>query len=356
MGDGAPERRLVEERRRHHHQRVEPAACLPDIFDDEVARKVGVEPRLVLERVVDLAERHRARFEPAVEHVLDPAHGRLAGGVVRVRPGQRVDMRAVQVRRAHAEIPLELVERAVDVDPRELRIVGFPHRDRRPPEAVAADVPVAGVGEPVAEDAVLDVLRHPGDALVELDHALAEGGDLDVPGRDRLVDQRLVGPPAVRIIVVVGLVADDDAVRLEVADDVLVRLEDVLAGIGRHLAGEVALEIDRVDHRDAGGLRHRHVVLAEGRGDVDDAGALAELDEGAAEDDEGFLGRREEREHRLVAPPDQFRALEAADLDEAVELPGIGVARSIGEDPVLAALLHQRVVGLRMNGEREVRR
>ena len=56
------ERRLVEERRRHHHQRVEPAARLPDVLDDEIAGEVAVEPVLVLERVVHLAERHRARL------------------------------------------------------------------------------------------------------------------------------------------------------------------------------------------------------------------------------------------------------------------------------------------------------
>ena len=67
------------------------------------------------------------------------------------------------------------------------------------------------LAEPVAEDAVADVRRHPVDVLVELDHAVAEGGDLHVPGRHRLVDQRLVGAPAMRIVVVVGLVADDDA-------------------------------------------------------------------------------------------------------------------------------------------------
>ncbi len=103
-----------------------------------------------------------------------------------------------------------------------------------------------------------------------------------------------------RIIVLVGLVADDRAGFLEVADDVLVGLEDVLAGIGRHRVGEVAGKIDRIDDRHAGGLRDVHVVLAEGRGDVHDASALAELDELAAEHDESVLGVGEEGEERLV--------------------------------------------------------
>jgi hypothetical protein len=88
----------------------------------------------------------------------------------------------VQVGGADAEVALELVERAVDVDPRVRRVVAHPHRDRRAPEAVAADRPVAGALEPLAELAVADVLGHPVDLLVELDHAVAEGGDLHVPG------------------------------------------------------------------------------------------------------------------------------------------------------------------------------
>ena len=71
---------------------------------------------------------------------------------------------------------------------------------------------------------------------------------------------------------------------------VLVGLEDVLARIGRHLAGEVAGEIDRIDHRQAFRLADVQVVLAEGRRDMDDAGALAHLDEIAGDDAEGAFG------------------------------------------------------------------
>ena len=55
VADAAAERRAVEQRRRQHHQRVEPAARLADIFDDEVAGEMALEPVLVLERIVHLA-------------------------------------------------------------------------------------------------------------------------------------------------------------------------------------------------------------------------------------------------------------------------------------------------------------
>ena len=69
----------------------------------------------------------------------------------------------------------ELVDLAEDeglVDAREARVVRLPHRHRRSPEAVPGDRPVAGVLQPLAEDAVLDVVRRPGDLLVEREHAL----------------------------------------------------------------------------------------------------------------------------------------------------------------------------------------
>jgi hypothetical protein len=109
VADAAAERGPVEERRRQHVQRVEPAPGLADVLHDEVARIVAVEPVRVLERVVHLGERHRARLEPAVQYFRHPAHHRLPGRVVRVRPGEIVDAGPVQVVRAHAEVALELV-------------------------------------------------------------------------------------------------------------------------------------------------------------------------------------------------------------------------------------------------------
>ena len=80
-------------------------------------------------------------------------------------------------------------------------------------EAVAGDRPVAGALEPLAEGAVAHVVGDPVDLLVELDEAVAERGDLDVPRRHRAVDDRRVGAPAVRVVVLVAVVAEDAAPR-----------------------------------------------------------------------------------------------------------------------------------------------
>ena len=154
-----------------------------------------------------------------------------AGRVVGVRPGQLVDVRAVQidvasrVPRQSAEVALELVERAVDVDARVLGVVALPDRDRRAPVAVAADRPVARALEPLAELAVFDVLGHPGDLLVAREHAVAEVGDAHEPARHGLVDQRVAAAPAVRVGVLVARQAEQAAVLAQQADERLVRVE-----------------------------------------------------------------------------------------------------------------------------------
>ncbi len=89
---------------------------------------------------------------------------------------------------------------------------------------------------------------------------------------------------------------------------------------------------------------------------MDDAGAFAELDELAAEHLEGVLGVGEIGEERLVGSADEIGALHAADLGVVAKLLGVMRARGLGDDDVLAVLLQQRIVRLRMHREREVGR
>jgi hypothetical protein len=186
---------------------------------------------------------------------------------------------AVLVERQAPEVALELGERAVDVDARVGRVVRAPHRDRAAPEPVAGDRPVAGVLQPLAELAVLDVLGHPGDLLVELDHAVLERRDLDEPRRHRHVDQRLPAAPAVRVGVVVGLAAHQDGARrdrgvlpltvgggLEVLDDEGVGVEDVQALVVVDREGEAAVGAHGHHRGDAVAVGELLVLLTEGAG------------------------------------------------------------------------------------------
>ena len=76
----------VEEQGRLGEQRVEPAAGLVDRLADEVGREALLEQLLVLERVVELREGHRAAVVPGVDHRLDPAHLAAALLAVERRP------------------------------------------------------------------------------------------------------------------------------------------------------------------------------------------------------------------------------------------------------------------------------
>ncbi len=102
-----------------------------------------------------------------------------------------------------------------------------------------------------------------------------------------------------RVVVVVGVVADHPTQVLQVGDDPRVGVEDVLAGPLGHVVGEAALVVDRHHERDAGLLADPLVVLAEAGGQVHHAGALAGVDEVGAEDPEGVGGLREVVEQGL---------------------------------------------------------
>src|SRR5690606_26757717 len=132
VDQGGAERGPVEQGRGEDVQRVEQAAGLGGVLDDEVARVVVLEPLGVLERVVDLRERHGAGLEPAVEDLGDAAHGGGAGRIVGVRPGELVDAGPVEVGDLHAEVAFEFGQGAVDVHARVGRVVGDPHGDGRP--------------------------------------------------------------------------------------------------------------------------------------------------------------------------------------------------------------------------------
>ncbi|MDI2021006.1 hypothetical protein PJL18_01522 [Paenarthrobacter nicotinovorans] len=135
VADDIAERRTVEQGRGQDVEHVEPATRLADVLHDEVGGVVGVEPFLVLERIVHLPVRHGTGVEPDIQHVFDAAHGGLARGIVRVGTGQFIDEGPVQVHlsfvvdRQAAEIGFEVGQRTVNVGARVLGVVRLPHRD-----------------------------------------------------------------------------------------------------------------------------------------------------------------------------------------------------------------------------------
>ncbi|MPM72188.1 hypothetical protein SDC9_119161 [bioreactor metagenome] len=170
------ERRLVEQRRAQHHQRVKPAAGLVQPLGDEIGREVGFEMLLVFKRIMLLRIRHRTGFKPAVEHFRNPPQRAFAG---RRRNGHFIDEMLVQVGHLAAG---ELFQLGHTADADHFTLFVAPDRKRRPPVAVAADRPVAGVFQPLAETAVAQVGRHPADFAVGRAEPLLDRFDLDKPG------------------------------------------------------------------------------------------------------------------------------------------------------------------------------
>ena len=166
----------------------------------------------------------------------------------------------------------ELGERS-DAD--HLRGVGVvaPDRQRGAPVPVARERPVDVVLEPPAVAAVLDVRRVPVRPLVLLDQAVADLGGADEPRGQRVVDQRRVAAPAVRIRVLVGLGAPQHAARAELVDQRRVRALEEHPADQRDVGVEVPVRADRVDHLEALGLGHEVVLGAERGRHVHQAGA-----------------------------------------------------------------------------------
>ena len=152
-----------------------------------------------------------------------------------------------------------------------------------------------------------------------------------------------------RVVVFVGVVADDPARLLEVPDDVGVGLEDVHAGPVDDLCGEAALVVDRDDPTDGDAVRlaGRLVVLAEAGRHVDGAGTLGGVDEVGCQDPEGVCAVGEEVEQRGVGASDEVGAGDGADRLGVCQL-GLVALHGVGPEHVHGA------VGVAVQGVGEV--
>ncbi len=311
-------------------QREEPSAGLVDTLGDEVGGEHLAELVGVLERIVYLGVRHRARIEPHVDQVALALH-RLA-----LRRGEHyaVDIGTVQVdvggrvvllrHVAHAEVLIRVLghvaggDTLLDLgdellhrtDALDLRVIlGGPHGQRSAPEARTRQVPVHQTLQPLAEASRTRRFGLPLDRLVEFDHALAQSRGADEPRIQRIVEHRLVRAPAVGIGVGMLFDLERQALRLQHHGYVdiqrgVVETQRIVIGVfhvttrvfavrrgvdaALHELGveilqeeETPLAVDHrlvlaclVDHeqrRDARDLGHAVVVGAERRRDMHDA-------------------------------------------------------------------------------------
>ena len=176
VADAGPERRPVEQRRGQHVQRVEPAAGLADVLDDEVARVVVLEPllrsrtgsapgRTASSRTRTSSRAPRARAASSTARSGRPGWAgrarRPSGRCRSVGPHAEVRARArrgCRRRRRAGSAGSSLFHTGIGEPQNRLRLIDQSR-------ALASHLP---------KRAVLDVLGHPGDLLVELDHAVPE--------------------------------------------------------------------------------------------------------------------------------------------------------------------------------------
>ena len=274
--------------------------------------------------------------------------------------------------------PVEVLERArvalLDVGEACRRLlvlavaVADPHVERRAPPALPRESPVDVVRQEVTESAFLDVLRQPVHGAVVLDRAILERRSPDVPGGPRVLDERVaVGAPAERVIVPVLLGVHEQPGVLQVVLDLFVAVLDPAAAVALEPLHERAIRFHCAEERHVRARGKRapmrvEVVLAEGGGDVNDAGAGVERHEVGCDDapdhvlEAARLGR-EEVERRAVCLADEVRPLELALDLELAELLRQPVEQPAGEDESLAVLgACDHVVEVRPHGGVHVRR
>ena len=253
-------RRLVEDERADRHQRVEPPARLVDGLADVVRRVAGGELLGSAMRISELREGHRTGVVPAVD---DLGHARGLRAALGAREGHLVDVGAVRVEvRQLATAPTAEVGQGLDGG--EMSLGAAPDGQRGAPVAIAGERPVDVVVEPVAVATPLDRLRVPVGALVLPEEIVLDGGRLDVPGRLRVVDERRVASPAVRVGVLVAHVLGEQAASAQVIDQHVVGLLEEHPADEGEVCFEGAVGTHRVDDREAVGAAGDQVVGAEG--------------------------------------------------------------------------------------------
>ena len=204
----------------------------------------------------------------------------------------------------------------------------------------------------------------PADRLVVGEQLVAGARGRHVPARLGVVEQRRAAAPAVRVGVLVDLLAEEQAAGVEVVDqraghlgvldeaaleaddapvELPVRGDRVVEGAVPGRVEDVVLDGDRV------------VVLAEGGGDVDEAGAVLGGDELAGDHREAAgLAVVESEDRPFVVPTDQLTAREA--IDDLNALSQHALYQRLGQNQGLLADPRFHVGDVGRHGNRDVAR
>ena len=271
----------------------------------------------------------------------------------------------MQVIELHASELLEFFDGA---NSNHVAVVAEPHRNRRTPETVTREVPVAGAFEPLAEASVLDVVRHPVHGLVVFDHPFLQSlghavlacnrrVNLQEPSLEGAVNQRNAGTPAVRVAMHNRVLLEHAALFLEEADNFLVGFLCAQALPHRDLVGELAFGIERVEKAEVEFSTLLEVFFTEGRSGMHGASTVfgTHVVGGVNLVVAGQLVRRHEcignAGKRFVVLAHEFGTLASIHDVRVLEVSG---GTACGNPVLLAILFHQVVVHVRAHNDAEV--
>ena len=232
--------------------------------------------------------------------------------------------------------------------------LAHPHGQRRAPVALAGEAPVDDVFQEVPHAAFLDIVRHPVDRAVGGEQLLLDRRHADEPGGAGVVNERRVAAPAEGVIVGEFLGLDQQSARFQVFEDERVGVLDERARPGR-LLGHAAAGVHQLQKGQVVFAADAGVVLAEGRGLMDDAGAVGHGDVAVGHHAPGGLvdQRLLEVEQRLVFHAHQVAAVDEGEVCHGHVLAEHGVDERLRHDDGAAVVVEAGVdlVGVDAEGD-----
>ena len=283
--DAVFKRRTVKQQRRNGFEGVEPAARLVDGFGDEIRREVLLELLLMLKGIVPLRKGHRARIVPAVDNRLVAHHFAAALFAAELHG---IDEGTVELKVCAGIFNRHFAQFRAGADDVHVAAGALPHRQGGTPVAFAGQTPVVDVLQPRSHAAFLDVFRHPVDGAVVAHEVVFQRCHADEPRRARIVQQGRIAAPEEGIIMRELRRAEQQPALLQIRQHQRVGLLDEHARPLR-FRRHAALRINKVDERHVVFVADAVVVLAERRGNVDDARAVGHGDVVVADDEPRLL-------------------------------------------------------------------
>ena len=162
---------------------------------------------------MELSVGHRAGLKPNVKNLGHSDHHAVTSCAF---PLDLIEDVLMEITRTFSRKAFQLVQRAHCY--LFVTAIALPDRNARTPIPVAADRPVPGSGEPIAEATTADIVGDPMDRVAQLDHAISKLLNSDEPGRNRLEHERGAGAIAEGIGVGDALGPDELSRFLEESD------------------------------------------------------------------------------------------------------------------------------------------